>query len=296
MRSFAACVMAALVVAVGQVGADTVVLKDGTRIEGRADVDARYVTVRSGGGILTLPRWRVSRVEPDREDDSAPAARAQAAPPAGEAPGPLQAVAAPKPEAAPPARAPGAPRVEDVLDRPVEVDFAGAPVIDILTYLQDVTGVNMLIGPAVDEDDRELHVHLHDMPLRLVLEHVLEPLGFGYSVRAGNLLYVDTRSAAARYEVRVYPVRDLLRNMGDATLAAGGGLEGGFQLESDAGSGDGGSQYDGPRSVTTSERTESIILLMNHCCAGGRWRRLTSPSAQPGRLRQFSDRSQPAGP
>jgi len=290
--------------------ADTVVLRDGTRIAGEVEKTHRKVSITTAEGTLTLPLWRVVSIEVSGS------AIEPAGKPAGRPPAPAKAQESPvAPEAEPassPARAPKAgarapaparpvttpPKVADVLARQLSVDFQGNELVDVLDYVRELTGVNMALHSAVLRDKEPVYLRVENVPVKTILDVVLKPRGLGYSVRPGEILYVHP-GPGAPYVPRVYYVSDLLLSTEDRYSSAGGDGAGatslsgrgaaggtGFQF---AGSGSraGGAvlwQFGGARSrggrgggnvgeefSPLTARAQNLVLLIKMACGFGTW-------------------------
>lgn len=284
----AATMSAALLLVAGWAQADTVVLLDGARLTGEVEVTRKGVTVRSGDGTLTLPAWRVARVV-RAEASSEPAQK-----PAAEAPAPetaeRQEPAAREKQDRPPA-------VARVLKQKLSVDFEGASLEDVLSYIREVTGVNMGLTAEVRADTDPVYLNLTDVTVESILELVLEPRGFGYAVKPGDILYVRKGRLGEDLQVRVYDVRDLLLSnedrfggAGAGGVGAGGGGQGaggagglggggGFSPQFGGGQGGAGAQFGGGggaqgRAGLTrplNARAQDLILLIKVTCGEGTW-------------------------
>jgi hypothetical protein len=296
VRAFLSALLLALLVPHAWIGADTVVLTDGARLAGRVSRNGREVTIRSGSGTLALPLWRVARIEPDsagvatQGPGAAPAAEAAAAAP--EAHQPAEAV---------PAR-PGPPAVADVLKRRIDIDFQDAPLADVLKFVREVTDVNMAVAPEVRADLAPVTLRLRNMPVETILDLILEPRGYGYSVRPGEVIYVRAAPGERDYVLWIYDVRDLLvstqdRGVGGQAGLGGQGALGGIgggtggqgllgsgranaagQPQFAPGAGAGGLQLgaqpqgvQGGLSRPLSARAGDLVLLIKATCGEGTW-------------------------
>lgn len=199
--------------------ADTVVLTDGTELEGDVRVTHQRVTVQTEEGSLTLPAWRVIRVE------TGDAASASTAGPKPRPAGAKKEEGVRRPTLLEPRRARAVSRVADVLKSDISVEFDGASLLDVLTYIRELTGVNMALSRDVRLDTEPIRLRLKSVAVETVLELVLEPRGFDYTVKAGEILYVH-KGVAGEPTVRVYRVTDLLLSTMDRPGAMQGGRGG----------------------------------------------------------------------
>jgi len=115
-----------------------------------------------------------------------------------------------------------------VLDRLIElrvparfgIDGEGAPLDEVASYLQNVTGINFIVSPMVrDELDEEETAVLLDLPERSVkqlldiITEVRENLA--YKIEDGVVKFVTTEELLGGQVLRFYEVRDLIRPITD---------------------------------------------------------------------------------
>jgi hypothetical protein len=95
------------------------------------------------------------------------------------------------------------------------IEFIDLPISDALEYLSEKIDVDILIDSAEAESASAVNLKVKRARLsaRVALELVLEPLGFGYTIRDG-LIKVTT--AAQANQIQVYNVRDLVQPSGDS--------------------------------------------------------------------------------
>ncbi len=253
---------AALCVVTAVATADTAVMKDGHRLHGEITERRNSVRIRSAAGTLTIPRRRVQRVEVGEEREGKPAPSAEA--------GRMQA-----PGVSPPRSA----VVEKLLSRRIAVNFEDVSLRRALLYVRELTGVNVALGRGVEEAE-PVSLKVRDVPVRTVLERLLEPRGLHCTVRPGRVLYIDERQAVDRYLCRLYPATDLLIDRGDTVRSGGPGDSGGGtalpQFEAVpggvSGAADGAAQGRGE----TARRAAELTRLLNGACGGRPWRDLAS--------------------
>jgi RNA polymerase sigma factor (sigma-70 family) len=105
--------------------------------------------------------------------------------------------------------------VEQVLRRPVCLNYKDATLGQILDDLRDLHGLNLAIDrPALEEAgislQRPVSVHLRDVSLQSALGVVLHDAQLAYSVRDGVLLISTPAVCAGRRTCKLYPVGKLL--------------------------------------------------------------------------------------
>ena len=83
------------------------------------------------------------------------------------------------------------------LAEPVTLDFAGTPITDVITFLQDFTRVNMILDRgAIDGDGPKITLRVTDMPLRNALVMILDAAKLEYAVR-GDALFISNHEGLA---------------------------------------------------------------------------------------------------
>ncbi|MEM7306526.1 MAG: hypothetical protein AAF682_07645 [Planctomycetota bacterium] len=130
-------------------------------------------------------------------------------------------------------------RLETVPIRPrFGIDDEGAPLEEVATYLQRVTGVNFLISPAVrDElDEEETAVTLNiptDRSVRKVLDLIVDTSAsdnLGWKIEDGVVKFVTKEEMIGGQVLAMYEVRDLIHPVRDfpgreINVEPSGGLE-----------------------------------------------------------------------
>jgi len=162
---FFLALLAAVVVAHAQ--ADTVVLRNGMRLKGQVSTTPTHVTIRYEGGVLELPGWQVTRIEPARR---VPVSRRA------------------------PTRRPGAARVA-FLDERLDVDFEDTPLKEALEFLTQNTSARMELGADVGEDEPPVSLSMQDATLRAVLERILTSRELKAWVSTQGRVRIERKSA-----------------------------------------------------------------------------------------------------
>lgn len=194
------------------VRAGTVVLADGTALEGQVSRLNGRVTIVTADATLTLPASKVLRV------GKAPAP-APAATPAPEAP---QTPAQAKPAAAP-SRPSAAPSLARAMGRKIDVAFDSVAPSEVFDYLRQITSINLVVDSDVRADTQAVTLNLHDVTLASVLDLLKEMNGYTYEVRPGQILFVRKHATSGAYVMRVYNVTDLLLSTEDTGTGPLGG-------------------------------------------------------------------------
>lgn len=132
--------------------------------------------------------------------------------------------------------APVSPEEEEIrraLSRPISFDFQDTPLSDIVDYLRDYTGVNVIPDLAAMEQvgvdlDTPVTLRLESVTLKSALRLLLRPLEMTYLVGDGVLQLTTSEVASRELITKVYPVGDLVTPIvnfqGGAMGLGGGGL------------------------------------------------------------------------
>ncbi len=84
------------------------------------------------------------------------------------------------------------------LAKPTTLDFADTPIRDVITFLQNSTGVNMVLDPNAVEGRRQtITLKVLKMPLRDALAAILDQAGLGYAIR-GDALFISNPEGLGR--------------------------------------------------------------------------------------------------
>jgi hypothetical protein len=245
-----------------------VILKNGTVLSGRVWRETGWVAIESETGILRLPARRVIAITTDAAGPRQEKQQVAAAPQPEPAPGPEAQPSAPAPAAT--GAAGRRPSAREVLNSRMTVDFEGVPVYELLSFVQLSTDVNMAVATQVREDTRPVTVHLREVPVSTILEIALDSLGFGYEVYAGDVIYVRDK-AATRAPMRIYDVRDLLVDWGDADI--GDDDDDDDDDDSSDARDDDDDDDDGARSQVA--RARELVDLIKLATGRSRWRQET---------------------
>ncbi len=200
--------------------AETVVLADGSSLEGQVSTLNGRVTIETADATLTLPAEKVLRVG----TASAAAPAAAVAPKAPQTPAPAAAPAAPS-------RPSGPAPLSRAMAQKIDVAFDAVAPSEAFDYLRQVTNINLVVDNDVRADTRPLTLTLHDVSLASVLDLVKEMTGYTYEMRPGQILFVRGQAAPGAYVARMYDVRDLLvstEDTGTGALGQGGNGQGTF--------------------------------------------------------------------
>jgi hypothetical protein len=91
--------------------------------------------------------------------------------------------------------------IKSVLEtRTVTLHFADTSLENVISFLQDITGLNMVIDPNCDKE-KTITARLRDVKLKNALDLMLHPNGFDYVIHKGTL-FVSTKEIIARMKGR----------------------------------------------------------------------------------------------
>ena len=133
-----------------------------------------------------------------------------------------------------------------LLERRVSFDFLDTPLADVVAFLQNLTGVNMVVDPgAVEGDDIPVTLKVSDMKLGASLDWILRLVNLQYAFQ-DEAIFISTKERIKRPEtLRIYDVRDLLAIIPDYSGTGlpsigegGGGGGGGGDLFGEGGDGE----------------------------------------------------------
>jgi hypothetical protein len=106
-------------------------------------------------------------------------------------------------------------QVEAALTRKLTLDFVETPLAQVADYLQDQTGLLILLDKQALDDlgigsDAPVTTSCKNMSLRAALGHMLRPLDLTWMLRNGALVITSPEGADACLETRLFSVTDLV--------------------------------------------------------------------------------------
>jgi len=107
------------------------------------------------------------------------------------------------------------PRLQELLDKRIDLEVVEVPLKDVISYLQHETGIQFVIRQKIMEEasvspDTPVTRSLKRVRVSTLLDLVLSELELTYVERDELLLITTPEDAESRMEVRVYDCRDLL--------------------------------------------------------------------------------------
>lgn len=151
---------------------------------------------------------------------------------------------------------------------PVNLQLVDRGILDILGLIQDQTGINFVVDPALDlEEALIVQMNLKDTPtssaLELILRNIDSESPLIYQLR-NEAVYITTRENQIQFsslERILYDVTDLITSFGDQKLPENGGL----------GTGQGLSRVSEDTEDTETITTETLIELITATIAPETW-------------------------
>lgn len=101
------------------------------------------------------------------------------------------------------------------LNATMSVDFKSAPFKDVLEYLQQKTGLAIIVDEnslkeAMVEYNDPVTFKVNKVTVRTVLKKILADRGLGYILKEGNVQVVSSLRARETMVIRSYPIDDLI--------------------------------------------------------------------------------------
>jgi type II secretory pathway component GspD/PulD (secretin) len=102
----------------------------------------------------------------------------------------------------------------------MDMDFADAPLAEVVDYLRNTTGLNIIIHPDVnkefpDEDSLKVNLTLTNAKLSSILNLILSLKDLAYSISNGVLIISTQKRMVEKPIVRLYNIRDLTGKLND---------------------------------------------------------------------------------
>jgi len=100
-------------------------------------------------------------------------------------------------------------------ERKVTLNFPDVPLQDVILFLQDITGLNFVIGPNVDAAERRISLRLKDIVLENALKIILEQTKLAYIFDRESIIIAEPGTAAGETYFEIYDVSDILYKITD---------------------------------------------------------------------------------
>jgi hypothetical protein len=99
--------------------------------------------------------------------------------------------------------------LEERLERKTVLNFQDAPITELVTYLQDVTGANITLSPSVDAEETLVTLRLRDITAMEALRVTLEQTGLAMLFENETLKITELQEARGEFILRLIDVADL---------------------------------------------------------------------------------------
>ncbi|MBX3470109.1 MAG: hypothetical protein KF878_24805 [Planctomycetes bacterium] len=138
--------------------------------------------------------------------------------------------------------------------RKVTLNFPQTPFSEVVSFLQDITGLNITVSPQVDQESSTVSLRLRDIPLEDALRLILEQTRLAMTFRNETLLITQPEDARGNYHLEIYDVQDLLSRIPDFPGDQ-------IRLQQQGGGGGGGAgAAGGGFSFESGEEAEGFVL------------------------------------
>lgn len=102
----------------------------------------------------------------------------------------------------------------------MDMDFADAPLAEVVDYLRNTTGLNIIIHPDVykdfpDEDSLKVNLTLNNAKISSILNLILSLKDLAYNISNGVLIISTQKRMVEKPIVRLYNIRDLTGKLND---------------------------------------------------------------------------------
>jgi type II secretory pathway component GspD/PulD (secretin) len=101
-------------------------------------------------------------------------------------------------------------RIKAKLGEPVTLEFVETPLVDIVSFLRDYTGTNIIIDRAIEDQgvtpDTTLSIHVRSIELRSALTLLLRTARLAFTVVDEAVLITSEEAEQNQFDVRVYAV------------------------------------------------------------------------------------------
>lgn len=112
--------------------------------------------------------------------------------------------------------APWETRIHEALKVPIQVEFTNTPFEQVLDFLRDASGVNIVVDRSVFQEARPLTLKLaNPVRLRSALDWIMEIEGLQYRIRDEAIFISRSETFDREFVLRTYDISDLLFNLGD---------------------------------------------------------------------------------
>ena len=137
--------------------------------------------------------------------------------------------------------------------RVVQLNFDNHALPEVITFLADMSGLNIILSPKAEADEMTVTLRVKDIPLGDVLKIILEQTELAMIYDAGSLIITKPEEARGEYYLQIYSVGDLLSKIPDFPGDK-------IRIRSDSGGGGAGGGGGGTFSFDDEEEAEGTVL------------------------------------
>jgi len=198
------------------------------------------------------------------------------------------------------------PKLQELLNKRIDLEVVEVPLKDVITYLQHETGIQFVLSlknleEASVSPDTPITRSLRRVRVSTLLDVVLKDLELTYVERDELLQITTPEDAETTMEVRVYDCRDLLTmptpDGGKISLPAAGGSAttkapgkempgtaavdpfGATQREPQAPVKSGGGNFGAPRKTEHQAKAEQLMEIVSHNVDPNTWNEVGGPGS-----------------
>lgn len=141
----------------------------------------------------------------------------------------------------------------------VTLDFSDTPLAQVVNFLQDVSGINMIVDPSVyeaGEEELNIDLQVQDLQLENALNLILTLKKLAMNIENGVLVIASTEKARGKKKLQLFDVRDLTGGINDfpgQTLSLQAGDEESGNIGATA------TEEEGTQPTITAEDLENLI-------------------------------------
>ena len=112
-------------------------------------------------------------------------------------------------------------KLKERLEEEISMDFSESPLSEVVDFIRNRTGLNIIIDPQVykdfpDAEALKVEITVNNIKISLLLNLILDMKGLTYRVENGGVLLISTKQRIQEQPVlRLYNVRDLTGTLND---------------------------------------------------------------------------------
>lgn len=99
--------------------------------------------------------------------------------------------------------------------QPANFDFEDQPLIEVVNFLRDISGLNITIDPDIDSEEKRVDLKLQNVVLQEALDLILRNTGLDYTFKENTLYITEKGKAFGDLVFDIYNVTDILNKIRD---------------------------------------------------------------------------------